>query len=254
MGLYSGSIDTDAAIAVLLSNFDSNYILSAVEESLNLKFRPFNTGSPNFVDILERQFIASLDAAPDYKDQVLDVKDETYQEIIKIICNYYNLTFTGSFDDISPSELYGIASILYNIFIANFTDNMIEFIANYIINNTPSIYAYLIKDPNVRKIKDLEPIPGTFIDDKFLLVQSNINTVIRNMASYDIPLSVLLNYFCGPDMSMRLQELLLDNGDIFKNYYASYIMNQSTCSDVMTCVKLALQNKIMNMMNMVSQV
>ena len=169
MGLYSGSIDTDAAIAVLLSNFDSNYILSAVEESLNLKFRPFNTGSPNFVDILERQFIASLDAAPDYKDQVLDVKDETYQEIIKIICNYYNLTFTGSFDDISPSELYGIASILYNIFISNFTDNMIEFIANYIINNTPSIYAYLSKDPNTRKVKEYEPIPGTFIDEKFIL-------------------------------------------------------------------------------------
>ena len=253
MGLYSGSIDTDAAIAVLLSNFDSNYILSAVEESLNLKFRPFNTGSPNFVDILERQFIASLDAAPDYKDQVLDVKDETYQEIIKIICNYYNLTFTGSFDDISPSELYGIASVLYNIFVANFTDNMIEFISNYIINNTPSIYAYLVKDPNVRKVKDLEPVPGTFIDEKFLLVQSNINTVIQNMAAYDIPLSVLLNYFCGYEMSTRLQELLLDNGDIFKNYYASYIMNQSTCSDVMTCVKLTLQNKVMNTMIMIKQ-
>ena len=124
---------------------------------------------------------------------------------------------------------------------------------NYIINNTPSIYAYLIKDPNVRKVKDLEPIPGTFIDEKFLLVQSNINTVIQNMAAYDIPLPTLLNYFCGYEMSARLQELLLDNGDIFKNYYASYIMNQSTCSDVMTCVKLTLQNKVMNTITMIKQ-
>ena len=253
MGLYSGSIDTDAAIAVLLSNFDSNYILSAVEESLNLRFRPFNTGSPNFVDILERQFIASLDAAPDYKDQVLDVKDETYQEIIKIICNYYNLTFVGSFDDIAPSELYGIASTLYNVFISNFTDNMIEFITNYIINNAPSIYAYLSKDPNVRKVKEFEPIPGTFVDEKFLLIQSNINLVIHNMASYDIPLAVLLNYFCGPDTAMRLQELIMDNGDIFKTHYASYILNQSTGSDILTCVKLTLQNKIMLAMNMNAQ-
>lgn len=244
MGMYTGSIDTDAGIAVLLSNFDSNYILSAVEESLKIRFRPFGTPSPNFVDILQRQFIASLDAAPDYRDQVLDVKNETYQEIIKIICNFYNLSFVESFDNISENELYGIASVMYDIFITNFTTHMIDFISTYIIQNIDSLYAYLSKDPNIRKPKEFEPIPGTFVNDKFILIQSNINIIIHNMAAYDIPLGVLLNYFCVPEVSRRLQEVLVDNGDIYKNHYANYILDQGSGSEILTCVKLNLQSKI----------
>ena len=248
MGLYTGSIDTDAGIAVLLSNFDSNYILTAVEESLKIRFRPFGTPSPNFVDILQRQFIASLDAAPDYRDQVLDVKNETYQEIIRIICNYYNLSFMQSFDDISENELYGIASTMYDIFITNFTSHMIDFISTYIIQNIDSLYAYLSKDPDIRKPKEFEPIPGTFVNDKFLLVQANINTIIHNMAAYDIPLNVLLNYFCVPEVATRLSEILADNGNIYKNYYANFILDQGSGSEILTCVKLNLQSKVQQLL------
>jgi hypothetical protein len=50
------SIDTDAGIASILSNFNSDYITHVVSDSLNMRFRPYEDEMPNFVDILERQF------------------------------------------------------------------------------------------------------------------------------------------------------------------------------------------------------
>ena len=52
MNSYTGSIDTDMAIGTILSNFDSAWIMHSIQDSLNMKFRPFNDPMPNFVDIL----------------------------------------------------------------------------------------------------------------------------------------------------------------------------------------------------------
>ena len=41
MNSYTGSIDTDMAIGTILSNFDSAWIMHSIQDSLNMKFRPF---------------------------------------------------------------------------------------------------------------------------------------------------------------------------------------------------------------------
>lgn len=240
-----GSINTDAAIGTILSHFSTEYINHIIDDSLSMKFRPFDGPMPNMVDVLHRQFMSISGEAPDYKDKLDDVTLETYKEIINMICSYYNLTFTGDFDTMNIKDIYTIAHILYDIFISRFTEYMIDFFVSYIVNNSDSIYSYLNSDESSKKPKESSIMHSAenYIDPKFIIIHANINKVIYNMAAYDISLYDLLNYFLDPFTAQKIGSVLIDNNDIYKNHYASYIMDQRYCAGVLTNIKLNLQSK-----------
>ena len=240
-----GMIDTDQALGTILGNFSSNYILHVVGDSLGLRFRPFSDEMPNICDILERQFAAIYANAPDYTAQVSYTRDETYQEIIKIICNYYNLEFTGIFEDLQPDELYGIARTLYDIFVSRYTTFSINFFTRYIIDNKESIYNMVNCDPNAYRPKETNS--KVLDDEKMILIHANINSIIMNMPGFDIPLNILLSYLCDPATYNRLSILLEDKGDIYKNHYASYITDPKTTAEMITSIKLNLQSATYNL-------
>ncbi len=246
MNGYINSIDTDAAIGSILSNFETPWIMHTIQDSLNMKFRPFSEAMPNFVDILERQFEAIKPQAKDYADKVEETRLETYKEIINKICEYYDLSFTEDLDSLHPVELHGVARTMYDIFVSNFTYYMIKFYINYIIANLNGIYDYLSKDPDVRKVKEKENVYRNYVDPKFLLVHQNLNTVILNMTSYDVPLDMLLSYFLDPTYAQRMSQLLVDKGDIYKNHYAVYLQDNRYMADVLTVIKLELQSVTQN--------
>ena len=246
---FFGSIDTDAAIGNILSNFDSAYIIHSIENSLSMKFRPFEDPMPNFVDILERQFNLILEGSPDYRDQITLTRSQTYKEVIEIICRYYNLQFNAAYETLDPMEQYGIARSMYDIFVARFTNYMIDFFIYYIINNSDSIYQYLIHDDNIKKYKDRDPNTRIYIDPKFALIHQNLNTVILNMTSYDVSLEQLLFSFVDAKAATRLNELLTDGGDIYKNHYAIYITDQRYMASVLTVIKLKLQSRTKQIAN-----
>ena len=238
----SWSIDTDAGIGTILSYFSSDYILHVVQDSLSMKFRPFQDDMSNMVDVLERQFMAVYANSPDYKEKVLDTRNETYAEIIRIICQYYDLTFTGDTDSMNDQEIYGIARTVYDIFISKFTQSLVGFFTSYIMNNIDDIYNYLVNDPNSIKPKESGAYSAkNYIDPKYITIHANINQVIYNMASYDIPLQMILDYACEPAVAMTLSNMLADNGDIYKNKYASYIKDPAYSASLLTAIKLALQ-------------
>lgn len=245
MNAYPGQIDTDMAIATILSNFNSDYIHDIVEYSMKMKFRPFSEPMPNIVDVITRQLKSVLVNSPDYQDNVNNVIDETYKEIITYICDSYNLTFTGDLDSMPQDNLYSICRTLYNIFVSRFTDFYIDFLVNYIINNVDSIHAYLLNDPESIKPKDQDALynASNYSNPNFILVHANINKVIYNMASYDITLYNLIDSFLDPSSASVIKSLLMDNGDIYKNYYAIYTRTLNTAAGVITTVKLKLQER-----------
>lgn len=241
MSNYPGSVDTDMAIGTILSNFETPWIMHTIQDSLEMRFRPFADPMPNFVDILNRQFEQLKVEGPDYVEKIDSVKYETYREIIDTICQYYNLSFTEPFEQINPAELYGIARTIYEVFISRFTDYTIDFFIRYIINNSDSIYAYLVADDNVKKPKEKDAMARSYIDPKFQLIHANVNKVILNMAAYDIPLDTLLGYFLDPNSAVRLSQCLVDKGDIFRNYYAIYLLDNRYMAQLLTAIKLRLQ-------------
>lgn len=246
MNGYVNSIDTDAAIGSILSNFETPWIMHTIQDSLNMKFRPFNEAMPNFVDILEREFNAIKPQAMDYLDKVEETRIETYKEIIQAICEYYNLDFVEDIDSLHPMELHGVARTMYDVFVSNFTYYMIRFYINYIITNLNNIYDYLSKDPEIKKVKEKENAYRNYIDPKFLLIHQNLNTVVLNMTTYDVPLNTLLSYFLDPTYAARMSQLLADKGDIYKNHYAIYLQDQRYMADVLTVIKLELQSATQN--------
>lgn len=239
MNNFSRSIDTDMAIGSILSNFDSAWIIHTVQDSLNMRFRPFADPMPNFVDITNRQFDNILLASPDYSETINSTKEETFREIINTICNYYNLSI--DIDSVSSMELYGVAHMLYDIFISRFTDYMVSFYIRYVMGNIDSIYSYLSNDESIKKPREKDMQAKSYIDPKFQLIHANLNKVILNMVSYDISLEILLSYFVDPNTAQRLGMLLNDKGDIYKNYYASYLLNDTYMAELLTCIKLELQ-------------
>ena len=243
MNNYVSSIDTDIGIGSILSNFETAWVMNTVRESLDIRFRPYEGPMPNFVDILNRQFEVLLMDSPDYRDQVLQTRDQTFQEIIEVICGYYNLEFSGNYEEIQPVELYGIARTLYDIFISRFTIYMIDFYVNYVMSNIDPIYAYLNADENVRKPREKDIPVKSYIDPKFLLIHANLNQVILNTAAYDISLENLLSFFVDKNTADRLCSYLDDKGDIYKNYYAIYLKDERYMAELLTSIKLKLQSK-----------
>lgn len=241
MGNYTRSIDTDMAIGSILSNFDSAWVIHSVEDSLNMRFRPFGEPMPNFIDILNRQFAATIDAGPDYRQQIEEVKNQSFREIINTICRYYNFELTEDISELPDLEFYGIARNIYDIFVSNFTEYMINFFMTYIIQNMDSIYTSLMNDDNIKKPREKDLPVKSYIDPKFYIIHSNLNKIILNMQTYDIPLEVLLTYFVNADMAARLGQLISDKGDIFRNHYAIYLSDQRYMADLLTTIKLRLQ-------------
>lgn len=236
------AIDTDAALAVILSNFDSDYINSIVSDSLARKFIPFSAPMPNLVDILARQFDAILVQSPDYRDEVLACRRQTYFEILQLICNHYNLKMSFEVDQIEDVEFYGIVRTMYETFVSSFTTYMIDFFTSYVVQNADSIVAYLSQDPNAKKPKEGTIDSSQFIDPKYILIHANMNQIIINMASYDIPMAQLFGYLFTPTVASRLTNLFVDTGDIYKNHFASYVLDPATEAGVLTNVKLNLQS------------
>lgn len=249
MNGFSTSIDTDAGIGTILSHFSSEYITHVVEDSLNMRFRPFMYGPmPNMVDVLERQFLSIDQNAKDYSEKISEVRLDTCQEIILKICKFYNLEFEKEFDMMRPEEIYSVARTLYDIFISHFTEYLIEFFVSYIINNADDIANYLQLDENSIKPKESTSAyssanPDSYIDPKYVLIHANINQVIYNMSAYDIPLDVLLRYFLDPKTAEQVNSYLEDCGDIYRNYYACYILDQRYAPGVLTNIKLSLQGR-----------
>lgn len=238
---YKNNIDTDMAIGSILSNFETPWIMHTVNDSLNMKFRPFTEPMPNFVDIVNRQLDAVLYNAPDYRDKVLETKIETNKEIIDAICSYYKLSFSVPFEEIAPLELCGISHTMYDIFVSRFTDYMVDFFITYIINNIDSIYAYIVDES--KKPKDKEIQGRNFIDPRFYVIHANLNTIVMNMITYDITLEQLLSFFLPQNIAPRMIELLQDNGDIYKNHYAIYLQDPRYVADLLTVIKLKMQAK-----------
>lgn len=243
MNNYAGSIDTDMAIGTILSNFETAYIMNTIQNSLEMRFRPFDEPMPNYVDILNRQFEGVLISAPLYRDEILEVRTRTYQEIIECICDYYNLQFAESFDNIQPQELFGIAHAMYEVFVSSFTRYMVDFFIRYIINNADGIYNYLLNDENIRRIKEKEMQErNTYIDSKYVLIHQNLNRIVMDMTMYDITLNDLLAYFFSPAEYNRMSSLLLDKGNIYKDHYASFLLDQRYMANLLTVLKLSLQS------------
>lgn len=227
------SIETDRAISTILENFSEDFINDSVSGSLEYKFRPFDTRMPNFPAVLENNFKSILSYSAGYEDQINEKRLETYYNIIEIICENYNLSIVG--DGIPDEYVYQVCYFLYQILLSEFTERMIWFLSNYIIQNVGSLLSHIPEDKRIPKTNYAKRI---YQKQDYIALYDNMEQVLSIVASLDIPFSLLITYLADNTVADLLSRFIVDNGDIYKYHFARYIIDPSTRIDMITTIKL----------------
>lgn len=233
------SIETDRSIGVLLGNFSDDFIRSSVEESLQYKFRPFNTRMPNFPAVLKQRFTMIKENTPEYIDDVTEKELEVYNDIIDIICENYNLSVVE--DGIPDEYVYTVCYYLYQFFISEFSERTINFLSNYSITNVADLLSHI---PNESKtIAKTNYSKKIYTHEDYAMLFDNVEQVLDIISGIDLPFQKLIIYLAdsevlGYQISALLSNYIVDCGDIYKYHFVSLINNTSTRIDIITAVKI----------------
>lgn len=245
----TAQLNSERAISEILSHFNSNFIRDVMEDCLMKKFRPYGVGTVNYPTVLERDFITTLNTNPSFEGQINEVRSETYREIISMICSYYNLRYTGEDTEVQGyAVLYSTAAAMYDIFVSNFSQRMIQFFVRLIINNKTTLYD-MITANDKKDVDSAYYSKKMYTDHELVIVHSNMDQVLDLIAGMDIPIGKLLTYLADSQVAAYLSDVLEDCGDIYKYHYARYIMDPATKPDMFTTIKLNIQQYAVNLRN-----
>lgn len=236
------NVNIDNQLAGILSQFNYDYIMDVVRDSINDKFRLYNLPRPNVVAAFESTFKQLTDGFSSNNDEIIATRRTTYIDIINCICNYYGFTFNQADD----TDYYSAAFWLYDFLVSNFTNHMINFYTLFLINERNSIYSALQLD-QIRKDNDstLSYSKKLFKDPKLAAIHCNLDYVISQIGSFNINITTIINYVYQSNINLPsyINSLITDDtGSFFNNHYQSYIIESKDYSaEILTYIKLSLQ-------------
>ena len=133
------NINIDNQLAGILSQFGDDYVMDIVKDSINNRFRIYDLPRPNIANAFEITFKDLTDGFTSNTDEILNTRNRVYNNIINIICDYYNFTYNQN----DESDTFSSAYWLYEVFVSNFTNSLINFYTLYLIRESSSIYSAL---------------------------------------------------------------------------------------------------------------
>ena len=242
MDPYFREMGTEKELAIILSHYESNFIYDVVKDQIsNALYDSTNFISqiPNVVGAWEQNFKAIIDTyGAEGLDQIQTVRQETYREIIDIICNSYELNF--SIDE--NIDLYTAAYVLYDFFICNISNNISRFYARFIYNERANLYDSM----NLKEIKnnrDTSTIYGRklYKDFKLAIVNANLYKVLINVIdSMDFSFDT---FIIGSCMSRQISDYILtlvsDKGSFYANIPLAVIKRRT--ADYLTDIRFKIQ-------------
>lgn len=235
------NVNIDNQLAGVLSQFSDDYIMDVVKQSLNDRFRIYSLPAPNVVAAFETTFKQLTDGFSSNTDEILEARKRVYMNIINMICDFYGFTFNDNDD----TDYYSAAYWLYEFFVSSFTENLKTFYSIFMIKEKDSIYSALDL-AQVRKDTDttLAYSKKLFKDPKLAAIHCNVEYTIRQMGAFNIDLWTILNcvYQANPNLPAYIFSLVTDStGQFFKNHYQAYVIDSKESADILTYIKLALQ-------------
>lgn len=244
------AIETDRALADILSNFSPEYIQDLLTQAFMWKFRPFENRMPNYAYIFEQQYKGIKDNYVGPTPELIDQdRDNTYEMMINIICNNYNLI--PDMDNITTENIYSICYILYQLLLSEFTERLIGFYSNYIVTHQAELIAALPEEK--RNIKSSYS-KKMYADPAQICIYENMVDILDMVASLDIPFYNLLIAISDENTANFITTYISDAGDIYKNYFASYVYDPATRAQMITKVKLAFVQITSDKMNIINGV
>ena len=259
MNLFNPSFSTDNEIvnnanvdnivAELLTHFEPEYIEELVRSALSVenRFRLYLGNSPNIVASLEQNFKTMTEYLGSYNDEILSVRNSRYEQIIKIICEYYNLTFDPVEFQGYIHDYYTSAYLTYNFFISEFTQVVINFFINFIIKERNGLFEAVQADPN-RKDLGISYSKKKFKNVKIATLHSNIELTIKIICNMDISLQTLIEttYIGDPNKISYLTAIISENIPFFANHIVPFLTDVLRMPQLMTSIKLGLESVASN--------
>lgn len=241
-------IKTDGQFAEVLRYFDKDFITSLIIDGVNNRFRAFTKSAPNAVNSLELKFKDNLINFPQNEQEIMQVRDDTYRMIINILCTSFNLQINNAIE----YDPYSVALYMYDFFVSKFSANMVFFFSSYIQREKNAIYDGM-NLVEFKKNKDSSSLHAKkmYNDQKIIAIMANIGYVLKNISTFDISLTSIFNsVFAQPEPATFVSNVVLDNGDFFKNYYCCYTQDTNEFNPTfITMVTLQLQNHLINTAN-----
>jgi hypothetical protein len=229
----------------VIAHFDSNYIFSIINDKLQRVNYANQLPEPNVVQAFEENFKIMNQTYPGDSQNIRNIREQVYRQIIDILTNAYNLTFNTVDDTI---DVFTAASYLYEFLVSRRNDIMTNFFVAFIVNNKDSLYNMLTTD-GIKKSRDSSSNYGKLVyaDQKYVTISSNMNSVIKYISEMDVTLlNIFQSTYRDQQLTMFLDNAFADKGNFFKDYYCSTINNPEIAPIVITNIKLALQRLVGN--------
>lgn len=213
------AITNNSELAYVLSKFNEDFIYNTVNESIQNKLRNYEVPLPNIVMSFEQMFKNTLNDFPGGEDPIWKVREDVYTNIIKILCDHYQLIF----DDNDNYDLYSSAMYMYSLLVSEFQRNIVTFFVNYIIKEKSSIYEMLSLS-EARKNKDSSTIytKKVFKNPKLGVISANLEFVLDSICnSFDIGFDDYLEIIYPGEQKIfrdHLLSVLKPTNDFFKEY------------------------------------
>lgn len=244
MGNYTqsvmNSLTAEYEVSEVLAHFNSAYILDVIQEKINNRFIPtmvLSSTNPNIIISFEDNFKRCFAMYPEDAENIRSVREETYREVIDIICNNYGITFKYT-EGIEP---YTYAYFMYDFFVCNYAKYIASFFAQYIYTNKDALYNALNLEA-YKKSKDASTQYGkkVYEDSKLAVISSNIVLVINAIRTFDITKELIFSTIFGTKEIVELMSSAVNTPyDIFKTLFYSAPVDYQPI--LFTNVRLELQ-------------
>lgn len=238
-------IKANNQLGVILSQFDANYVMDIIEDTLTQQLNSFNlVGPPNAVESFELIFKELYDNYPTDHDNIDDSRIEVYRDIIDCICRHMGL----SFQEQEGVDLYTLAYYLYDFFVARFNNYLVTFYDRYIQDEKENLYTSL----NLEEIKKTHN-SGTIgveygrhvfgQDEAISLVVAYLPMVLQNLKQMPIQDDYIYRIVYGPQNEPVIQLLLqniIPRTSIF-GIFNMVLFNEALYPTIITHIRMAIQ-------------
>jgi hypothetical protein len=235
------NIQAENEVAVLLSNFSTNYIFGVIQDILADRHTSFDILSkPNLVISFESNFKSALSQYPSDRNNILQVRDQTYREIIDLICKDFQMEIR--YDE--TVDFFTTAKYIYDFFISNYNSYVSLFFSKIITREKDGIYQSLHLE-ETKKSKDSTTLYNKrlYNDPKIALINSNLTNVIGYITQVEFSMETILNYIYGNNViaTNLFMQHIFPQVSFFQSAYCSLLQNPALYPLVITAIRLEIQ-------------
>lgn len=237
------NITTNAELASILNYFNDDYIINIVNHSIQNNFNPFSQPLANLVDSFEMQYKSIFDVYGTL-EEIVQKRYYTYNYILDIVCNYFNLDYTTE-----NLDIYSTASIIYDFLVSGFTTGIVKFFTEYIVKEKNDIYTAL-NLASLKKNKDSTTLYSKKIfykNAKIAAINANLELVLHSMKAFDITLEDIVTTIYPKASAQFILEIIKPRMDFYKTIYCSLLNNPEKLPLLATSIRLNLQSNYADM-------